>query len=382
MGFLRVYLAACVVVAHAKADLFVGWVPDSIQAVQMFFIISGFYMSLVLAGRYNSLKTFYASRALRIYVPYFFLLALIVGWSVISGWWQGKWLSLEAYSLSPFERNDAAAVILAAGTNLTILGQDVLHFLNGAKGHFLRFTFAEESTGIPLWQFTVMPQAWAVSLELTFYFLVPFLAKLRWVGLAVLALGGLFLRVIAYEGFGLNQDPWIYRFFPFELPIFIFGMLAHELYRRRDQLTTKVEEIGNRAPYIVTVLVLLVIMSLMSYLVNLISGLVGWHYAVFLNLLTFPLWLGLAFAWTKNNRLDRTLGELSFPVYLNHFIVIQTFDAYDWNRWIPEVLRGEAILFLSLGLAWVFYAYWLKPFEAWRHRILGVGERLTPSPAH
>lgn len=145
---------------------------------------------------------------------------------------------------------------------------------------------------------------------------------------------------------------------------------------------TKVEIIGNRAPYFVTVLVLLVMMSLMSYLVNLLSGLVGWHYAVFLNLLTFPLWLGLVFAWTKNNRLDRTLGELSFPVYLNHFIVIQTFDAYDWNRWIPQVLRGEAILFLSLGLAWVFYAYWLKPFEVWRHRILGVGERLTQSPAH
>ena len=62
MGVLRYLLALSVLLVH-DVD---GWFKliDGAAAVQCFFLISGFYMALVLNERYADLGSFYFNRAL------------------------------------------------------------------------------------------------------------------------------------------------------------------------------------------------------------------------------------------------------------------------------------------------------------------------------
>lgn len=53
MGVLRFWLAICVVFSHSsfRADTVSFFIPGDV-AVEVFFLISGFYMSLVLTTKY------------------------------------------------------------------------------------------------------------------------------------------------------------------------------------------------------------------------------------------------------------------------------------------------------------------------------------------
>jgi peptidoglycan/LPS O-acetylase OafA/YrhL len=371
VGFLRLYLALCVVAAHAKISQSGAYLLDSSQAVQMFFIISGFYMALIWKGRYHCLRAFYISRGLRIFVPYFCMLFLVLVVSAGSGLWGGHWLSLEVFREHPLERNDFLAVVFATATNFTVFGQDILHFLNGAKGTFLRFSFSEGGDGIPLWRFAMIPQAWTVSLELCFYLLVPLLLGFRgrWLW-GILALS-VFLRFLAYVFLGLDRDPWATRFFPFEIALFAAGLLAFRFYR--NVLVPRLTHPSlPKVSYPFFLLGLCLLLLAVHFTVSWASGLMPRGFAVFLNYATFPLWIGLAFHLTKNNTLDRAIGELSFPVYLNHFLIIDLFDAYGISQLFPLSWRGEIMMASSIVLALIMYLFLLKPFETWRHKFVGV----------
>ncbi|MGA1123528.1 MAG: hypothetical protein ACO3YO_02940, partial [Chthoniobacterales bacterium] len=77
-------------------------------------------------------------------------------------------------------------------------------------------------------------------------------------------------------------------------------------------------------------------------------------------------------AATSRNRVDRALGELSFPIYLNHFFVLQFFKAYGFGGLVPPAWQGEAIMVVSLLLAVAMTVLFLAPFERWRHRVVHV----------
>lgn len=61
MGTFRTLLAIGVLLEHAGRSLIV----DSYTAVETFFIISGFYMSLILRNQKYKIFGFYASRAVK-----------------------------------------------------------------------------------------------------------------------------------------------------------------------------------------------------------------------------------------------------------------------------------------------------------------------------
>ena len=78
MGLLRLLLALSVVLYHA--GLIGGYnIANQIIAVNAFFVISGFYMSLVLSTKYNfpnSYSLFVSNRLLRIYPIYWLVLLM------------------------------------------------------------------------------------------------------------------------------------------------------------------------------------------------------------------------------------------------------------------------------------------------------------------
>src|SRR5262249_39483950 len=82
MGILRLFLALSVVISHVGGTVLgVAFLPPQL-AVVLFFIVSGFYMSLILNEKYcklpNATRRFYLNRFLLIYPIYFVVCVLVV----------------------------------------------------------------------------------------------------------------------------------------------------------------------------------------------------------------------------------------------------------------------------------------------------------------
>src|ERR1700722_2221241 len=79
MGLLRFMLAACVIAGHSSP---IAGLPllDAGLAVKTFFMISGFYMTLILTSKYHAERggywLFISNRFLRIYPSYLVVLAV------------------------------------------------------------------------------------------------------------------------------------------------------------------------------------------------------------------------------------------------------------------------------------------------------------------
>ena len=369
MGFLRFYLALCVVQAHAGN--FIPWpVPRGRHAVELFFIVSGFYMAMVLSGRYRRTADFYRSRWLRIAVPYYWHLAAIVGLSVLAGLLFSQWLSLAAWADQPFARNGAAGVLLAGLTNLTIFGQDAVLYLRDNLETGLRPTGSFASHADPLYVYLVMPQCWSVAIELVFYLVVPFLNRLRTRSLVALLSVSVFMRLTAYRWGGLDHDPWVYRFLPFELAFFLAGMLGWRVLSAWK---------GGKIPGFMT--------SWPVYLL-LCAGVVatGWLFRVlynaswsypgeayagfFLCLISTPL-IVLLFVATSAHPFDRAIGELSYPIYLNHLFFIVAARVLGDSLY-PQAWSGLVAGLSSIAAAALFWHFILRRFEEKRHRMFGL----------
>src|ERR1700692_3494890 len=84
MGLLRLILALAVVVDHAPQSFSLKLVPGDV-AVEMFFMISGFYMALILSTRYDTgnrsgIGAFYIARSLRLWPAYAITAAVLYAW--------------------------------------------------------------------------------------------------------------------------------------------------------------------------------------------------------------------------------------------------------------------------------------------------------------
>lgn len=209
MGLIRALLAISVVDFHWAFTINGPgfWpleLPNGVIAVQAFYVISGFYMSLVLSGKYRDRKlAFYEARALRL-LPTYWIVAIATILAV--------WLTGTPHYTPPTVLSGVWYVF----SNVTLIGQDWNNF----------FAFPD-----------LLPQTWTLGLEITFYVFAPFLARANQCSACssrVQYTG----RATAYA-YGFSYDPWNYRFFPFELAWFLAGMLVHRCtnlekpYRRR-----------------------------------------------------------------------------------------------------------------------------------------------------
>src|SRR5688572_10026095 len=94
MGILRLLLALAVVVAHCPTSTTLqGWVLPGSIAVQAFYVISGFYMALVLNEKYTfegSTKLFYQQRYLRLAPMYWLTVLITIGACAFYTLWGDK----------------------------------------------------------------------------------------------------------------------------------------------------------------------------------------------------------------------------------------------------------------------------------------------------
>ena len=181
MGLLRTICALSVVFSHLGIYTFVG----ARNAVQIFYIISGFLISYILveSKNYPNIKHFYFNRILRIYPIYYFVV----------------FISLLIYPILDIkffyiiEQTPIIVNIFLFISNFFIIGQDWIMF-SGIKNNILIFSADFYKSEILLFEGLFIQQAWTLGLEITFYLIAPFILFNRKIILTLLILS-ILLRI-------------------------------------------------------------------------------------------------------------------------------------------------------------------------------------------
>ncbi len=316
MGSIRLLLALAVIAAHTGT--LVGFpLIGGPQAVQLFFIISGFYMTLILNEKYTgpgSYALFASNRALRLFPLYWTVLLATVAISAIVGLSSGNWLRLSPW-MEHWSHLSLGTVALLGIANVTIFGQDLIMFLAADPAGNLHFTKDFRADEPQLWTLLQVPAAWSLALELTFYAIAPFIVRRR-LSLILAIIGAcLAFRVVMHLKFGLSADPWSSRFFPFELGVFLLGTVSWHLLKRI--------EAKGAPPRAVLCSILIGYLLLVT-----LFAVIPWNNGLpffakkWVMFAITALAIPYIFTLTKSWRFDAAIGELSYPIYIVHGLII------------------------------------------------------------
>lgn len=381
MGVLRVILAISVVFTHVGGLWGYRAVGGEI-AVECFYLISGFFISLILNEKYTrpgDLTLFYVNRALRIFSLYwlFCLIALVPAVAgVLDGLWDGTTGGESAGPIATLlanaERLGPFGILYIGWGNLGLFFRDLDLFLQ-VTDHGLAWTADFRKSPLPVYEMMLIPQAWSLGLELAFYVLAPFLVR-RSVGVIAAVMAASLALRLAGMRIGLAADPWSYRFFPFELSMFLAGALSYRLYAWLDA------ERVRRPPGTATrrtdcAIALSLIAAVLLYPLYRTAD------ATFLSASKLFLfaYLGLTlpflFRLSRASWADRLVGELSYPIYLSHLLPWLALRQLGVLADRPALFT-LAVLSASAALSWAAVALVDLPIDRLRQaRVAGRQRR-------
>ncbi len=357
MGILRFILALSVVIAHATA-IFGCSIVGSQVAVQSFYIISGFYMSLILNEKYikenNSYWLFLSNRFLRLYPIYWCVLLLTLLYAIaLAGYSKGEHLSSLGIYVTYFNSMGFGSFALLLFSNVFIFFQDVILFLgfDSSSGN-LFFTSNFQNTNPALYRFILLPQAWTIALEMSFYFIAPFIVKREIKVVILLMIVSLLIRFMISNN-GLDHDPWSYRFFPSELVFFLLGNLSYRSYK-------KIHPLKIKSLYLNLIFCTLILFT-MSYEWLVFPFKMFWYFFCFFVSIPF------VFEASKRWKWDAMMGELSYPIYISHLFILTLLYYFPFgkgNQW------GITLSITTLLFSILLNAFVAKPIEAFRQKRL------------
>lgn len=334
MGLIRVLLAVCVIIGHTATRGF--YTIDGSIAVEAFYIISGFYMSMILNEKYvgkGSYKLFITNRFLRLYPIYYAVIILSLVFIFCTGTWSMP-------NLSPL------TILYLVFVNVLILFMDWVVFMGLNRAGDLYFTSSFLNTNPKVHTFLLVPQAWTLSIEIAFYLIAPFFLRRGVKIIVAIILVSFLARVVAYR-FGYNYDPWTYRFLPFEFAFFFMGNISYRLYNCIKAKPFKT--IGYVA------LGLALATSMFYELVSLPRQ-------KFIFLFLFAALVPFIFNLTKKWKWDAWIGDLSYPVYIVHFLIITLVTYFN----IQLLNQTTTVIILSLAASVILNYIISKPIEKYR----------------
>lgn len=192
-----------------------GWIIRGRYAVDVFIILSGFVIFLLLDNkRYKNYFQFISERFFRLFPVYIisFIIAILLQPLNIFTTQQANWHEPE-YAARILERAQ----------------QSYDYFLPHLMAHLSMLHGAIPNQVLPNSNTAFLVPAWAVSLEWQFYLIAPFLIWMvrRSLSLAILVFGLLLLseRLFADWSFG-NES-----FLPLKFELFTIGIVSYYLYR-------------------------------------------------------------------------------------------------------------------------------------------------------
>lgn len=345
MGTWRLLLAWLVVANHTSglrdlsSTLELGKV-----AVATFFFVSGFLMPLTYNSHYSRYGTlrgsrrFYLNRFLRIYPIY--------------------WVSLVATLLATahFGPNllEHAATLQDLHRPRVYLSNALLLGLNQTLSWGGDFRFN--------------PPSWTLDVELQYYALVPFLLALtarwpRWSSAALIAIAGISLYLFFRPAGLLDIDrsllAWTY-----------FFLLGYAFY-----LSPWLQRLASRKALLIAAICILLAFARLTRSSNL---------AILLVTLAFIAMSAHLLVLQQNRRfgrLDRLLGDLSYPTYILHWICVELVLRWVGPDLLDVKLSARFALLLALNIlvstlvAYISLQLIGNPIERIRRGIRDTGDR-------
>ncbi len=319
MGIYRFFLAVLVAISHAGIKLF-GFNPG-VVAVISFFLLSGYVMTRLIRRYYlqpGRVGKFYMDRAARLFPQYLFYFAAASLFLYLSGM-----TTIFTYQL------DLARWLW----NIPILPLGAYMWLLEGS--------------------TVLPQAWSLGLEMCFYLVFPWLL-LHCSRRQIYVLAGLSFLVFlaAFTGW-INTDFFGYRLLPGTLFMFLAGAAFAE-----DDRTA---QIFRGLVALATVILLVIACSHEPYYR------LPYNKEVLLGLLMGLVALGLL-RQRPYSAIDEFFGNLSYGIFLNHFIIIWWLQKY---RGVEAFGSFDAIMLVLAATAMATATFYLveRPAIRWRHSI-------------
>ncbi len=363
MGSLRLILALSVLFWHIPGHPF-RLVHGGI-AVEAFFMISGFYMALVINEKYSRLphsswiSTFYQSRVLRLAPTYLIIClveAILYMRSNTPNIFSGNDLTVQARSVLFF-------------MNFFIFGQDMWqtilsHASTNIPNSFVQsaVNFFGKSALEPIYVY--IGQAWSLGIELIFYAMAPFVVLSR-KRVFFLFIASVFIRLYFVEHADLfPNDPWRSRFFASNLTFFILGTMSYWVYARAVSF-----EHAKTVGRIVAVLSMCFLVGSVYFSggMFLFDGPEDYDQVrLWIFYLLFTVGMPFLFILTKDMKWDSYIGEISYPLYLVHGLIIGLLSHF--LRFSPSV-KVILIIVATLAISTALFVFVDRPVDRFRHKL-------------
>ena len=317
LGTLRLALAILVALSHAGVGI-LGLNPG-VVAVVGFYVISGYVMTGLIRDHYSTprlIGNFYVDRALRLFPHYLAVFGLVMIWFMATG-----------------ARNEALArypTFVDILQNLTIVPMNFFMFNDSAS-------------------FAPIPPSWSLGAEIQFYLVVPLLLLLSLRRHAMAISVGIY--VIAAWGV-INTEWYGYRLLPGVLFMFLAGSLLYDSHHR-----------GRSGARVV------MLMVAGSIALAILLGLSGKLDLPFNRETLLGICLGVplvgALATLGRRPWDEMLGNLSYGVFLNHFLVKWVF----LDRQATGATTLAIYVAASIALSAVLFVVVERPALALRRKL-------------
>jgi peptidoglycan/LPS O-acetylase OafA/YrhL len=320
------------------------------EAVQLFFIISGFYMALILSKKYHSAKLFYSNRFLRLYPTYALILFGTVLWFLIT-WVYTHQRPPPFWVASANAKMQLWQWLALQFSNLSMVGLDVPAMFSWKEGHGFLFLYGdtEPTPDGANWagNFAWIGQAWSIGTEIWFYLLAPFIVRRAVAIQAAVAIASCALMLVMQK-----MSPLSFFFFPANLWFFLSGSLLFQFYRSRY----------FSAPKWCGVLALVYVVVACCWV-----GTVDNPIIRTLILISIALSIPLLFHTFSNASWDTAVGNLSYPVYLVHVLIIDILIA------TLHVYHLLVVIAVSIVAAILIVRFLENPIDKYRQRRVLAG---------
>lgn len=303
MGFFRLLFSLVIVCDHIGLTGSNIFTFNGDVALKSFFVISGFYMAIILNEKYikknKSYFLFITNRILRIYPIYLIVLFLFY---------------LVYFRHLPFVVN--SSVIYPIFENIII---------------FINPDYFQKS--IHMNAFLLDYPAWTLGLEMIFYFIAPVFIR-SWKKIVFVFIASIFLRY--YGNHALFYDNLFY---------FILGASSYLLYKKILELQYD-KKIFLKFFFAV---------SLLLIIIPYFFVISGFHYNNNVNevfsliyFVSFASIIPPAFIFFSKNALNNFLGEFSYPIYISHALIIYIFTGiFIANYYLGLLLTVSSVLLFS-----------------------------------
>lgn len=326
VGLIRIIFMFSLLNHHnLKKVYWNGYFFNGLYAVQLSFILSGFFMEMVYP-KYKNIFSFYFSRITRIYPCYY--LNLIVGYLL------EKFNFVDYFPKFPKCFTFKTKMIIRF-MDSTLLFKDLSQVICQNKQGQLLFVTKKKRNDYFLIFYTANSPTWTMGTEWNWYLIVPFLSKFNSFVLFVIYFISLTKRSYDYTYLKRNHDPFNVRYFPYELSHFIVGQLSYRVYIIILPFLQKIKK--SYIPTFFVAFMFLFFDSIYSYL--------GQYFIIYL----FAFFLPYLFFISKDSKIDRWLSERIYSIYIWHFLIRNILYKY----YLPYLYFTKNFLIIQFSLCFV-----------------------------